>query len=106
AWDLSVKSERSFDVYLNWACSDDTAGSIVLVEGFEAPMRTVVGTTHGFDRYETTKLGTASLKQGANRIIVRSQGAMAARSLMDLRGLYLIPAGQPRGLAEAGAPPN
>jgi putative membrane-bound dehydrogenase-like protein len=106
AWDLNVESARSFDVYLNWACSDDTAGSIAVVEGFENPLRTVVGSTHGFDRYETKKLGAARLMQGANRIIVCSEGAMAARSLMDLRGLYLVPAGQPARLAEAGAPPN
>ncbi len=75
AWNLVVNSRASFDVYLNWACSDDTAGNIVLVEGPDAPLRTVVRTTHGFDRYETIKLGTARLMPGANQILVRPEGA-------------------------------
>jgi putative membrane-bound dehydrogenase-like protein len=106
AWDLEVEADGSFDVYLNWACSDDTAGSLALVEGLDAPIRTVVRTTHGFDRYETIRLSTAGLAKGTNRIIVRPEDTLATRSLMDLRGLYLVPAGQPSRRAETGAPPG
>ena len=51
-------------------------------------------------------LGIARLMRGANRIIVRPEGTLATRSLMDLRGLYLVPAGKPSRRAETGAPPG
>lgn len=104
-WKLNVPQPGRYDVYLEWACADDNAGSVATIEGFAAPLRVVVDGTGGYDKYEMRQVGEAQLSAGAMRIIVRPDGPLKHHHLMDLRGVYLVPAGQKLGAERALSAP-
>ncbi|HEX6960804.1 MAG TPA: neutral/alkaline non-lysosomal ceramidase N-terminal domain-containing protein [Lacipirellula sp.] len=106
AWSVNHKMGGAFDVYLHWACADDSAGNRFVVEGGEPALRGVAGATGGYDRFRTVHLGRLVLPAGESRIIVRPEGPLTRPHLMDLRGLYLVPSGASPERAIAGEAPT
>jgi putative heme-binding domain-containing protein len=107
AWQLKHPAGGVFDVYLHWACADDSAGNRFIIEGGEPRLNGVVAPTGGYDRFQTVRLGHVALPPEAGRIVVRPDGPLAKPHLMDLRGLYLVPRGANPERAIAGdAPAN
>jgi putative heme-binding domain-containing protein len=92
-WTVEVEKTGRFDVYLDWACHDDAAGSSFVIDGFDVPLRGQVAGTRGWDRYRQGKLGTVQLAAGAHRVLFRPDGPLAHGALLDLRTLLLVPAG-------------
>jgi putative membrane-bound dehydrogenase-like protein len=106
AWDLGVATPGEFEVYLHWASFGDAAGNAYVIDGGAEPVYGKVGSTGGFDRYQTRRVGRIALVAGRNRIVIRPDGPLTTVNLMDLRGVYLTPVGAPADWAIAGAPPR
>jgi putative membrane-bound dehydrogenase-like protein len=100
SWNLRLDKPGEFDVWLDWACADDSAGNAYVLEGVRPELRGKVQATGGWDRYRQAKIGTVELTAGAHKLTLRPDGK-PNRALMDLRGLHLVPKGQtPKFAAE------
>ena len=93
AWELQCNEGREFDVLVETACAEDSAGNSAVIEGFTPPIEFVVASTGTYDAYQTTKVGHVTLPAGRHRIVVRPNGPLGRPHLMDLRGVYLVPPG-------------
>jgi putative membrane-bound dehydrogenase-like protein len=93
-WTLRVDKPGSFDVYLDWACADASAGNDYVLEGADPALRGKVVGTGGWDRYRQIKIGTISLPAGSQRMSLRPDGAGLRQALLDLRAIYLVPPGE------------
>jgi putative heme-binding domain-containing protein len=92
-WAVQLDRPGEFDVWLDWACADDSAGNAYVLEGARPDVRGRVAATGGWDRYRQAKVGTVSLTAGRHRLTLRPDGE-PRRALMDLRGIHLVPKGQ------------
>lgn len=106
AWTVDVETASLYDAYLHWACEDSAAGNGFAVDGGAAPLVGVVGGTGGYDRFRVAHLGPLQLAAGENRLAIRPDGPKRGIHLMDLRGLYLVPAGTSRDRVLAGDAPT
>ncbi len=91
-WKVRLAAPAAFDVYLDYACADDSAGNRFALDGADPPLRGAVASTGGWDRYKLLKLGTVKLPAGAGRLTVRPDGPIKG-ALFDLRTVYLVPVG-------------
>jgi putative heme-binding domain-containing protein len=95
-WKVKLDKAAEFDLYMDYACANDSAGNAFAIDGVEPAVRGKVAGTGGWDRYTLVKLGTVKLPGGAGKITVRPDGPVK-RALIDLRTLYLVPVGaQPK----------
>jgi hypothetical protein len=90
AWSVQVAKAGPYDVLLDYACHDDSAGNICVLEAGEAALHGRVKGTGGWDKYRQWKLGTLTLKAGPQRLSLRPDGK-PTRALMDLRSIRLVP---------------
>jgi hypothetical protein len=88
-WTVEVERAGEYDVFLDYACSDESAGNPFILEGGSSPLRGKVSPTGGWDKYRKTKFGTLKLDAGQRRIVLRPDGEQLQRALMDLRGVHL-----------------
>ncbi|MBI1902633.1 MAG: c-type cytochrome, partial [Planctomycetia bacterium] len=86
-WTVEVDKAGEYDVFLDYACSDESAGNPFILEGGSSPLRGKVSPTGGWDKYRKQKIGTLKLDAGQRRIILRPDGEQLQRALMDLRGV-------------------
>jgi putative membrane-bound dehydrogenase-like protein len=93
-WTVEVEKAGEYDVWLDWACADESAGNAYVLEGGKEPLRGKVKATGGWDKYRQEKVGTVTLAAGTQRLTVRPDGELR-RALMDLRGVRLVPANRP-----------
>lgn len=91
-WKVRLAKPAAFDVYLDLACANDSAGNTLVFDGADPPLRAAVAGTGGWDRYALRKLGTVKLPAGASRLVVRPDGPVRG-ALADLRTVYLVPVG-------------
>ncbi|HKB39913.1 MAG TPA: HEAT repeat domain-containing protein, partial [Gemmataceae bacterium] len=98
-WRVRVAKEGRYDVHLDWACHPDSAGNAYILDN-DPPLRGRVAGTGGWDRYRRQKIGAITLKAGEQALTFRPDGKLERRALLDLRGLYLVPAGSPLILDE------
>jgi putative heme-binding domain-containing protein len=94
AWMVAVDRAGTFVVWLDWACDNSVAGNVFVLEGGEKPLRGKVAGTGGWDKYRRQKIGTVKLTAGKQRLTLRPDGGMLRGALLDLRAVYLMPAGQ------------
>ncbi|MCI0705590.1 MAG: c-type cytochrome [Planctomycetia bacterium] len=95
-WKVRLEKAAEFDVYLDYACANDSAGNLFAIDGVMPVIRGKVAGTGGWDKYKLVKLGTVKLPAGVGRITFRPDGSVKG-ALLDLRTLYLVPVGaQPK----------
>ncbi len=95
-WKVKLDKPAEFDVYLDYACANDSAGNPFAIEGVAPVIRGKVVGTGGWDRYTLQNLGKVKLPAGAGRVTFRPDGPLKG-ALLDLRTLYLVPVGtQPK----------
>jgi putative membrane-bound dehydrogenase-like protein len=98
-WSVQLDVETRFDVYLDWACADASAGNAWILEGTQPALRGTVTATGGWDKYRQEKIGNLTLSPGIHRLTFRPGGDRLHDALLDLRGLHLVPPGEtPRQL--------
>lgn len=91
-WKVKLDKAAEFDVYLDYACANDSSGNLFAIDGVEPQLRGKVAATGGWDKYTLIKLGTVKVPVGAGRITFRPD-APVKNALLDLRTLYLVPVG-------------
>jgi putative membrane-bound dehydrogenase-like protein len=104
-WKVRLPAAAEFDVYLDYACANETAGRPFALEGAEPTLRGRVAGTGGWDRYALVKLGTVKLPAGTGRLTFRPD-AVIRGALLDLRTLYLVPVGTQPKTALPAKPPT
>jgi putative membrane-bound dehydrogenase-like protein len=90
-WNVSLDSAGQYDVYLDYACADDSAGNRFLLEGGEPVLRGTIASTGGWGNYHSQKIGSLALTAGIRSLIFRPDGPLIHGALLDLRGIYLVP---------------
>lgn len=100
SWTVETPQAGQFDVYLEGACDDASAGNPFRIEIGDTSLKGQIETTGGWDRFRRTKVGTVSLAEGAQRIVMRPEGLALRGALVDLKALYFVPAGQALALAQ------
>ena len=105
-WQVDVPAPREYEVYLHWATVDDAAGNAYIFEGGDKPVKGIVASTGGYDKFQTRRIGRVNLVAGKQRLILRPDGPLKTANLMDLRGIYLVPVDAPADRAIAGEAPQ
>lgn len=93
SWDIEGVKPAKYDVYLDYACDSGSAGNVLRLEAAE-PLRWKVAPTGGWDQYRQVRIGSIDVPPGF-RYLVAKPDAGLTRALIDLRGIYLVPAGRP-----------
>jgi hypothetical protein len=91
-WTFEVRQGGTFDVLLDWACQDSTAGNhfdVVLDD--KVVVQGEVPGTGTWDEYRQQKFSQIQLDPGAHQLDFRSAGAIK-NALIDLRTVSLVPA--------------
>jgi putative membrane-bound dehydrogenase-like protein len=91
-WRVQLEKTAPFDVYLTYACADDSAGNAYVLEVGDQAIRGKVAGTRGWDHYQRVKIGTLKLGAGPTSLTFRPDGPVRG-ALLDLRMLYLVPEG-------------
>jgi putative membrane-bound dehydrogenase-like protein len=104
AWSVRVERAGRYDVYLDYACANGSAGNAYVLEGTRPGVEGKVAGTGGWDKYRQEKVGTTTLEAGLQRLVLRPSGPKLNGALMDLRGLRLVPEGQKPNFAAGAAP--
>ncbi|CAA9408028.1 MAG: hypothetical protein AVDCRST_MAG64-2125, partial [uncultured Phycisphaerae bacterium] len=90
-WQVDVAKAGTYDVVLEWACDDATAGNAyVLRAGGKATLTGKVAGTGNWDTYRTETIGRLELAAGKQRVVFRSDGPFT-NSLIDLKSLRFVP---------------
>ena len=93
AWTVQLGKEGRFDVYLDYACDNPSAGNRFVLEGAQPTLRGEVAGTGGLDKYRQQKIGTVALAAGRHRLVLRPDAGAIQGALLDLRGIFLVPEG-------------
>jgi mono/diheme cytochrome c family protein len=93
-WRVQVAVGGVFDVAVNLAADDDSAGDFFVVETEGSRTRGEVPSTGDYDHFREQPAGRLTLRAGLNRIILRPDGPLK-RELADVRGMRLIPVRTP-----------
>ena len=91
-WKVKPDKPAEFDVYLDYACADDSAGNLFAIDGVEPAIRGKVAGTSGWDRY-APETRHSEVARGSRANYVRPD-APVRNALLDLRTLYLVPVGE------------
>lgn len=87
-WTLDVPQSTRYDVYLEYACPQGTAGNQVLLEVAGQRLTWAVPVTGSWDVYKSRKIGTINLPSGKTRLAIRSAGKIN-KALLDLKTIRL-----------------
>ncbi|MBI4623058.1 MAG: c-type cytochrome [Verrucomicrobia bacterium] len=93
-WRVELPMEGAFDVWVNLAADDDSAGDFFAIETEGSRTRGEVRSTGDYDHFREQAAGRLTLRAGVNRILMRPDGPLK-RELADVRGLRLTPVAAP-----------
>lgn len=98
-WNVQLDRTGEFDVYLDYACDQNSAGNDFVLTGAMADVSGKVAATGGWDQYRQQKVGTVSLAAGPQRLTLRPAGEVLHGALLDLKGVHLVPKGEALAMA-------
>lgn len=101
SWSVELAKPADFDVYLEGACDASSAGNQFRIEIEDKSITGQTESTGGWDKFRRSKVGSVSLSQGPHRIVMRPEGPLLRGALIDLKGLFFVPAGEQLALAQA-----
>jgi putative heme-binding domain-containing protein len=90
-WTVTLPKAGKYEVWLDWACANDSAGNSFVLESDAGKLRSKVAGTGTWDVYKHAKIGTLEVPAGEQRITMRADGKIAG-ALIDLRFIRLVPA--------------
>ncbi|WP_337175058.1 PVC-type heme-binding CxxCH protein [Paludisphaera sp.] len=91
AWTFRVPHGTMFDVAIEWACADDSAGNAYTLSLGRQKYRGVVPGTGGWDQYDRASLTHQVFHQAVHRVEMRADGPIN-NALADVRAIVLTPA--------------
>lgn len=89
-WQVEVSMDGVYDVWVNLAADDESAGDFFVVETEGSRTRGEVPSTGSYEHFKEQPAGSITLRAGLNRILMRPDGPLK-RELADVRGLRLRP---------------
>ena len=92
-WSIEVAQPGAYNVSLDYACDDSSAGNTFVIEVGPQRLTGKVASTGSWDAYKGMKPGKIDVPAGSHRVVFRSQGAIQG-ALLDLREIKLLPAKQ------------
>jgi putative heme-binding domain-containing protein len=90
-WRVHPHQAGRFDVRLDYACADDTAGNSYALIAGDQVLTGITQGTGSWDQFRGQSLGVVELPEGESTIMFRAAGPIAG-FLFDLRTVYLYPA--------------
>ncbi len=93
-WRVVLPAAGEFDVYIDFACDDASAGNPIAFDGGEPTIRSKVIGTGGWANYRLMRLGTFKLPAGESKLVMRPDADAVKGALIDLRTVLLVPKGQ------------
>lgn len=105
AWRVVLPAAGEFDVYIDFACDDGSAGNAIAFDGGEPTIRSKVISTGGWANYRLMRLGTFKLPIGESKLVLRPDADAVKGALIDLRTVLLVPKGQKPDTVKVPAKP-
>ena len=105
-WSVELPDTAKWDVYIDGACDAANAGNHYVLETGRQTLSGQVASTGGWNKYVCSKVGTIELGAGTSRVMLRPEGPAVRGALIDLRALYLVPAGEEFALLQARIEPD
>lgn len=93
-WRVVLPAAGEFDVYIDFACDDTSAGNPIAFDGGEPIIRSKVIGTGGWANYRLMRLGTFKLPAGESKLVMRPDADAVKGAIIDLRTVLLVPKGQ------------
>jgi hypothetical protein len=90
-WNVQVRKNGKYDVYLEWSVSDAEAGKPFVFEAGNKKLEGKIGKTGSWFTYKKEKIGTISLKSGLQKMVFKSNSNSAKGAVLDLRQVVLVP---------------
>ncbi len=95
-WDFTLDEGGVFNIEVDAACKDDSAGSAYAVTVVDQMVRGEVPATGGWDQYRTLKPGQIAVPHpGSYRLELRARKASGVEAIMNVRAIRLVPASKP-----------
>jgi putative membrane-bound dehydrogenase-like protein len=89
-WVLHDVKPGRYEVTLEYACHDGSAGDRLIVQAGDQRIEFKVPGTGEWENYRKVTIGTLNLEGGEHRVIARSAGPIRS-ALIDLREIRLVP---------------
>lgn len=105
-WRVVLPAAGEFDVYIDFACDDSSAGNPIAFDGGEPVIRSKVIGTGGWANYRLMRLGTFKLPAGESKLVMRPDADAVKGALIDLRTVLLVPKGQKPDTVEVKPTPG
>lgn len=90
AWTVNIRRPGLYEVTLDYACHDDSAGNALRLTIADQSLTSNVPGSGTWDDYRLLSVGTITLAAGRHHVVVRSAGPIRG-SLIDLRRVRLTP---------------
>ena len=94
SWRFESPRAGEYEVWLDWACDNATAGQALVIRQGDASLTVEVAGTGSWDVYRRSKVGALHLASGPCRLDVTSAGPLKG-PLIDLRTVELHPIREP-----------
>jgi putative membrane-bound dehydrogenase-like protein len=92
-WTVEVPKSGNYEVWFDWALPDSHPENTFRLECENAVLEKIVPQTGSWDTYQQARLGSIALEAGQRNILLAAEPPVKD-SLLDLREIRLVPAGQ------------
>ena len=93
-WNVGISAPSEYDVYLHWACADESSGNRYRLSGAQSEIGGKVMSTGGWNRYTREKIGTVKFNTGVTELKLAPETPMLRPALMDLFAIECVPLGK------------
>ena len=90
-WTIDVPKAATYRVFLDYACPQETAGNLFVLDAGDVRLSGKVAGTDSWDEYRQMEIGRLALAAGQRTIVFRPDGELKDH-LLDLRTIRLVPA--------------
>jgi putative membrane-bound dehydrogenase-like protein len=89
-WTVDVTRAGKYAVWLDWACANNSAGNLFVLQAAGERLTGKVAGTGSWDTYRQEKVGEINLPGGQHEVVFRSAGKIQG-ALIDLKSIKLVP---------------
>jgi hypothetical protein len=93
AWEVDVPRAGRYEIWLDWACPDTSAGKPFVLETGGQRFTGKVEATKGWDDFRQERVGALVLAAGMQRCTLNHGRTLNGSALLDLRSVKLVPVG-------------